>query len=131
MTYIGDSTADSSTSAAPRSASATSPTTSPGHCSKPEGSDPRYTLNREEPLWIALSVGRVADGASVEDYLAWRDRVVGALRGHDAVRPQLADALGAHVAQKLAAAGAPLQVSERSAAVVREAAVTELNVPVF
>ncbi|ETJ01289.1 MAG: Transposase family protein, partial [Actinomyces urogenitalis DORA_12] len=29
--------------------SATSPTTSLGRCSKPEGLDPRYTLVREEP----------------------------------------------------------------------------------
>lgn len=43
------STADSNTSAAPSSASATSPTTSPGACSKPEASDPTYTLVRQDP----------------------------------------------------------------------------------
>jgi hypothetical protein len=43
------STAASSTSAAPLSGSATSPTTSPDHYSKAEGSDPDYTLNCEEP----------------------------------------------------------------------------------
>jgi len=45
------STAASSTSAAPHSGSATSPTTSPDHCWKAAASDPNYTLDYEEPLW--------------------------------------------------------------------------------
>jgi hypothetical protein len=35
---------------APPSASATSPTTSHDHCSRPADSDPNYTLDREEPV---------------------------------------------------------------------------------
>src|SRR5690606_17603061 len=50
LTYIGDSTAASSTCAAPPSDSATSPTTSPDHCSRPAASGTDYTLNCEEPL---------------------------------------------------------------------------------
>ena len=57
MTYIGDSTAASNTSAAPRSASATSPTTSPGRCSKPEGSDLTYTLDSDEPYYLIVQLG--------------------------------------------------------------------------
>ena len=43
------STAGSNTSAAPRSGSATSPTTSPDHYSRPAASDPDYTPVCEEP----------------------------------------------------------------------------------
>ena len=43
------STAASNTYAAPPSDSVTSPTTSPAASSKPEDSDPNYTLNYEEP----------------------------------------------------------------------------------
>ena len=43
------STADSNTSAAPPSGSATSPTTSPDPYSRPAASDPDYTLDCEEP----------------------------------------------------------------------------------
>jgi len=43
------STADSNTSAAPSSDSATSPTTSPDRCWRPAASDPDYTLDHEEP----------------------------------------------------------------------------------
>src|SRR5665648_95780 len=49
LTDIGDSTVDSSTCAAPPSASATSPTTSPAACSRPAASDPNYTLDCDEP----------------------------------------------------------------------------------
>src|SRR5665647_1031154 len=49
LTDIGDSTAASSTYAAPPSASATSPTTSPDHSWRPADSDPNYTLDCEEP----------------------------------------------------------------------------------
>lgn len=38
------------TCAAPPSASETSPTTSPEHSSRPEASDPSYTLDCEEPV---------------------------------------------------------------------------------
>ncbi len=41
-----------STCAAPPSASGTSPTTSPGPCSGPAGSDPGWSLDREEHWWI-------------------------------------------------------------------------------
>ncbi len=53
------------TSAALPSASATSPTTSPGACSKPAVSDPDYTLVCEEP---------VSTPAVVRDLAAWRSR---------------------------------------------------------
>ena len=43
------STDASNTSEVPRSASATSPTTSPEHCSRAAASDPDYTLHCEEP----------------------------------------------------------------------------------
>src|SRR5690606_26725747 len=48
------STDASSTSAAPPSGSATSPTTSPDPYSRPAASDPYYTVNCEEPLnhWV-------------------------------------------------------------------------------
>jgi hypothetical protein len=51
LTNIGDSTAGSSTCVAPHSGSATSPTTSPDRYSRPAGSDPNYTLDREEPAY--------------------------------------------------------------------------------
>ena len=44
------STDASNTYAAPHLGSATSPTTSPAASSKPEDSDPNYTLNYEEPV---------------------------------------------------------------------------------
>ncbi len=47
LTCIGDSTAGSSTYAAPPSDSATSPTTLPDPYSRPADSDPDYTLDRE------------------------------------------------------------------------------------
>jgi hypothetical protein len=37
--------------AAPPSASATSPTTSPDHYSRQAGSEPNYTLESDEPLY--------------------------------------------------------------------------------
>jgi hypothetical protein len=46
------STAGSNTSAALRSGSATSPTTSPDPSSKPAGSDPNYTPDCEEPDYV-------------------------------------------------------------------------------
>ena len=54
------STAGSSTSAAPPSASATSPTTSPDHCSRQADSNPRYTLDCDEPSKSASSMGEAA-----------------------------------------------------------------------
>src|SRR3954453_8039570 len=45
------STADSNTYEAPPSASATSPTTSPDHSSRPAASDPDYALDHEEQDW--------------------------------------------------------------------------------
>ena len=45
-------TAASNTYAAPHSGSETSPTTSPEHSSKQEDSDPNYTPNYEEPLYV-------------------------------------------------------------------------------
>ena len=36
----------------------TSPTTSPEHSSKPEDSDPNYTLNYEEPVLATIPIGR-------------------------------------------------------------------------
>lgn len=48
------STADSNTSAAQHSASATSPTTSPDHYSKPAASDHNYTLDHEEPVKCSI-----------------------------------------------------------------------------
>src|ERR1022692_3714671 len=51
------STADSNTSAAPPSGSATSPTTSPDHSWRPADSDPGYTLDHEEPLYAARDPG--------------------------------------------------------------------------
>lgn len=45
------STADLNTSAAPHSASGPCPTTSPAVSSKPEASDPNYTLNCDEPVF--------------------------------------------------------------------------------
>jgi transposase len=42
--------------AAPPSAYGTSPTTSPDHSSRPEDSDPGYTLHCEEPLCLLRSV---------------------------------------------------------------------------
>lgn len=47
------STDYSSTSAAPPSASATSPTTPPDHSWRPAATDPGYTLKREESLYLA------------------------------------------------------------------------------
>ena len=41
--------------AAPHSRSATSPTTSPDPCSRPEASDPNYTLDWDEPLMVKCS----------------------------------------------------------------------------
>jgi hypothetical protein len=49
------STAAWNTSAAPPSASATSPTTSPEACSRPAASDPDYTLHWDEPVIRALN----------------------------------------------------------------------------
>ncbi|MDU2193101.1 MAG: hypothetical protein E7E22_05160, partial [Actinomyces sp.] len=40
----------------PHSDSETSTTTSPEHSSKPEDSDPNYTLNYEEPLYMAYNM---------------------------------------------------------------------------
>ena len=51
------STAASNTYAAPPSDSATSPTTSPEHSSKPEDSDPNHTPNYEEPRNLAAPPG--------------------------------------------------------------------------
>ena len=45
------STGASNTYAAPPSDSAISPTTSPAASSKPEDSDPNYTLNYEAPIF--------------------------------------------------------------------------------
>ena len=50
MAPLKPSTATSNTYAALLSDSGTSPTTSPEHSSKQEGSDPNYTPNYEEPL---------------------------------------------------------------------------------
>ena len=47
------STGASNIYAAPPSDSEISPTTSPAASSKPEDSDPNYTLNYEEPLYLA------------------------------------------------------------------------------
>ncbi len=61
------STDASNTYEAQPSASATSPTTSPDACSKPEDSDPNYTLLCEEPvkpLWRRVSPGRPAGSSS-------------------------------------------------------------------
>jgi len=59
------STAAASISAAPPSASATSPTTSPDHCSTPAASDPDYTLFCDEPIWLFAIQGVAGVGASV------------------------------------------------------------------
>jgi len=61
------STAAASISAAPPSASATSPTTSPDHCSTPAASDPDYTLFCDEPNKLtrsALTLGNFATAHS-------------------------------------------------------------------
>ena len=72
MTYIGDSTAASNTYAAPPSASATSPTTSPAACSRPAASDPDYTLKCDEPEKIEAGLAKygqtVVDAKDVKDY---------------------------------------------------------------
>ncbi|MEL7668753.1 MAG: hypothetical protein AAGU73_11235, partial [Actinomycetota bacterium] len=59
---------DSNTSAAPPSASATSPTTSPDLYSRPADSDPDYTLNCDEPSKTDLKDSVVVPG-SVETEL--------------------------------------------------------------
>ena len=77
MTYIGDSTAASNTYAAPPSASATSPTTSPAACSRPAASDPDYTLRfapRSYRRWAPSVVATSALGGIA--YLA--DFAIGA-----------------------------------------------------
>src|SRR5690606_33538083 len=56
---------DQRTSAAPRSASETSPITSPDRFSKPEDSDPRYTLARDEPANLDDSLGLLTNIVSV------------------------------------------------------------------
>ena len=63
-THRGDQRHGSNTSAAPPSGSATSPTTSPDAYSKPEDSDPDYTLDSEEPSILGWVTSRLASSPS-------------------------------------------------------------------